>query len=186
MKKLRMREWALVVGSLLLVLVPLAVAGWYVFDKHRWAEDNMAKLEPRHARMLGLQAQGEEIASVLAKANQMRAQYIYPSTQDSNQTGNVAQQKVRDIFSAAGLQIRSSQVLPPKEEKGFDRIPVTFRTDGDLIAVQSALAVLSSQMPIMILDDLDIQVIGGLAVANPKFAPKLSAQFGISVLRERP
>lgn len=186
MKSIRVRELALVVGTLLLVLVPLVFFGWYVFTKHQWAQGHIATLEPRHARLLGLEAQGDEIASVLAKANQMRAQYIYPPTQDSNQTGNVAQQKVRDIFSAAGLQIRSSQVLPPKEEKGFDRIPLTLRTEGDLIAVQSALAVLSSQLPVMILDDLEIQVLGGLASANPKFTPKLSAQFGISVLRERP
>lgn len=185
MKKLRMREWGLLAGSVLLVLAPLIAGGWYVYSKHQWVKGNMATLEPRHARLLGLEAQSADIASVLAKANQMRAQYTYPATQDSNQTGNVAQQRVRDIFSAAGLQIRSSQVLPPKEEKGFDRIPLTLRTDGDLIAVQSALAVLSSQMPLMILDDLEIQVIGGLASANPKFAPKLSVQFGISVLRER-
>ncbi|RYH36523.1 MAG: general secretion pathway protein GspM [Alcaligenaceae bacterium] len=186
MRKLQIRKLALVIGTLLVVLTPLILGGWYVASKHQWASGNLATLEPRHARLLGLEAQHEEIASVLAKADQMRAQYTYPATQDSNQTGNVAQQKVRDIFSAAGLQIRSSQVLPPKEEKGFDRIPLTLRTEGDLIAVQSALAVLSSQLPIIILDDLEIQVVGGLASANPKFTPKLTAQFGISILRERP
>ncbi|WP_311222564.1 MULTISPECIES: type II secretion system protein GspM [unclassified Acidovorax] len=186
MKKLHVRELALVVGTLLVVLNPLVVGGWYVASKHRWAQGQLATLEPRHARLLGLEVQREEIASVLSKANQMRAQYIYPATQDPNQTGNVAQQKVRDIFNAAGLQIRSSQVLPSKDEKGFDRIPLTLRTEGDLIAVQSALAVLSSQLPIIILDDLEIQVVGGLASANPKFTPKLTVQFGLSVLRERP
>ena len=186
MKTMRARDLALVAGTVAVVLIPLLAAVWYVAEKHQWAQEQLSKLEPRHARLLGLEAQKADIASVLAQANQARSQYIYPAGQDSTQTGNVAQQKVRDIFNAAGLQIRSSQVLPSKTENGFDRIPLTLRTEGDLIAVQSALAVLSSQLPIIIVDDLEIQLIGGLAVANPKFAPKLSVQFGLSVLRELP
>ncbi|RYF02296.1 MAG: general secretion pathway protein GspM [Comamonadaceae bacterium] len=186
MKTMRARDLALVAGTVAVVLIPLLAAAWYVAEKHQWAQEQLSKLEPRHARLLGLEAQKADIATVLAQANQSRSQYIYPAAQDSTQTGNMAQQKVRDIFSAAGLQIRSSQVLPPKSENGFDRIPLTLRTEGDLIAVQSALAVLSSQLPIIIVDDLEIQLMGGLAGANPKFAPKLSAQFGLSVLRELP
>ena len=135
--------------------------------------------------MLGLERQGAEIESVLAQANQSRVQYTYPAGQDANQTGNIAQQKIRDVFSAAGLQVTSSQVLPSKEDKAFDRIPLTLRAEGDLLAVQAALAVLSSQLPVIVVDDLDIQVVGGLANANPKFAPKLTVQFGLSILRER-
>lgn len=186
MKTMRARELALVAGTVAVVLIPLLATAWYVAEKHQWAQEQLSKLEPRHARLLGLEAQKADIASVLTQANQARAQYIYPAGQDSTQTGNMAQQKVRDIFNAAGLQIRSSQVLPSKSENGFDRIPLTLRTEGDLIAVQSALAVLSSQLPIIIVDDLEIQLMGGLTSANPKFAPKLSAQFGLSILRELP
>ena len=72
-------------------------------------------------------------------------------------------------------------MLPPKAEKGFDRIPLTVRTEGELLALQSALAVLSSQAPVIVIDELEVQV-----RSNPPNAePHLAAQFNLSVLRER-
>ena len=111
---------------------------------------------------------------------------MYPASQEETQTGNLAQQKVRGILSAAGLQIISSQVLPPQEGDRFDSIPLSVRAEGDMLALQSALAVLSSQQPAIFLDELGIQLIGSLTQANHKFAPKLGIQLSLNVLRERP
>lgn len=91
---------------------------------------------------------------------------------------------MRDIFSSAGLQILSSQALPAKTEKGFDRIALSVRAEGDMLAVQSALAVLTSQSPAIVIDDLDIQLQGSLSNADSKTAPRLGANFSLSVLRE--
>lgn len=186
MKKITSRDASILACTIGLLLLPLVLLGWYVAEKHQWAEEQLAKLEPRHARLLGLEAQQADIKSVREKAAAARIQFVYPSTQDANQTGNLAQQKVRDIFSAAGLLVISSQVLPAKEEKGFDRIPLTLRTEGELLALQSALAVLSSQLPTIVINDLDVQVQGGVATLNAKTVPRLSVQFNLSVLRERP
>ena len=185
MRRVSSREVAILMGTLALIMLPVALLGWYVVGKHQWAQQQLEQLEPRYARLLGLEAQRAEIETVKAKASAARTQFVYPSTQDANQTGNSAQQRVRDIFSAAGLQVISSQVLPAKEEKGFDRIPLTLRTEGELLAVQSALAVVSSQLPVIVINELEVQVQGGIANQNPKVAPKLSAQFSLSVLRER-
>ncbi len=170
----------------LIVVCLLLVGGvWYVLQKHSWAQNRLAQLEPRYARLLGLEAQHTDLQQALQRASALRTQYVYPAVQDEAQTGNQAQQKVRDIFSAAGLQIVSSQVLPAKEEKGFDRIPLVVRTEGELLAVQSALAVLGSQQPVIVINELEIQVPGGLGNLNLKFSPRLAAQFSLSVLRER-
>ncbi|WCM89170.1 type II secretion system protein GspM [Acidovorax sp. NCPPB 3576] len=185
MKRISSREGLILVCTLALAILPLVLLGWYIAEKHQGAESQLAQMEPRYARLLGLESQRADIEAVLSQANAARTQYIYPASQDANQTGNAAQQRIRDIFSAAGLQVISSQVLPAKDEKGFDRIPLTVRTEGEMLALQSALAVLTSQMPIIVINDLDIQLQGGYANSDPKVAPRLSAQFGLSVLRER-
>lgn len=181
-----LRRNALMALILMVVLGPLVVGGWYVVNKHIWARERMAQIEPRYARLLGLETQRGELQSALQRAASLRAQYIYPMSQDEAQSGNLAQQKVRDIFTIAGLQILSSQVLPAKEEKGFDRIPVLVRAEGEILALHSALAVLGNQQPVILLNELDVQVQGGLANLNLKFAPRLAVQFNLSVLRERP
>lgn len=185
MNKPAMRRAAILFLTCALALVPVAAGGWYVYRKHVWGGERLAQIEPRHARLLGLELQRNDVETAKLKALELRKQFVYPTVQDDAQTGNQAQQKVRDIFSAAGLQVLSSQVLPSKEEKGFDRIPLIVRAEGEMLAVQSALAVLGNQQPIIVISEIDIQVQGGLANLNPKLAPRLSAQFTLSVLRER-
>lgn len=186
MKRISPREGLIVAGFLLVLLLPFLALGWYVVHKHQWAQARLEELEPRYARLLGLEAQRPDIAAALAQADAARAQYTYPAAQDANQSGNAAQQRIRDIFSSAGLQVISSQVMPPKDEKGFDRIPITVRAEGEMLAVQSALAVLSNQVPVIIINELEILLPGGLSNTNPKVAPRLAASFNLSVLRERP
>jgi len=187
MQRTNLRQGAILIGSILICLLPFAVAGAYIYHKHQWAQARLDELEPRYARLAGLEAQQADVRLALERANAMRVQYIYPATADANQTGNMAQQRVRDILSAAGLQVVSSQVLPAKEEKGFDRIPLSVRAEGEWLAVQSALAVLGSQTPIILMGELEIQLPGGLSnVINTKVAPRLAATFNLSVLRERP
>ena len=185
MKALALRRLALLALITMLALVPVVASAWYVVRKHVWAQEMLAQLEPRHARLLGLESQRAEIAGALERAAALRGQYIYPAVADEALTGNQMQQKVRDTLTAAGLQIISSQVLPAKEEKGFDRIRMVVNTEGEILGVQSALAVLSSQQPVIILDELNITVQGSLANNNPKLPSRLAAHFSLSVLRER-
>lgn len=186
MKRISPREGLVLAGFLIVLLLPFLALGWYVAHKHQWAQARLEELEPRYARLLGLEAQRPDIVAGLAQADAARSQYTYPASQDANQSGNAAQQRIRDIFSSAGLQVISSQVMPPKDEKIFDRIPITVRTEGEMLAVQSALAVLSNQVPVIIINELEILLPGGLSNANPKVTPRLAASFNLSVLRERP
>lgn len=178
---------ALLIGlTLALAALPLAAGAWYVLRKHVWAQEQLDQLAPRYARLVGMQQQGAELQAASEQAAALRARTIYPVVQDEAQTGNQMQQKVRDIFSAAGLQVISSQVLPAKEDKGFDRVTLSLRAEGEQLAVQTALAVLGQQQPVIFIDELNIQVQGALTNLNPRFAPRLVAQFTLSVLRERP
>ena len=179
------KEWAILIGTLLLFLLPLILVGGYIANKHQWAQSRLAELEPRYARLKGLDLQRDEIDQALARALQLRAEYVYPASQDIAQTGNTVQQKLRDLLTQAGLTVVSSQVLPAKEEKGFDRIPLSIRAEGELLSVDSALAVINEQLPVMLLGDIEVRNQGNLQLMNEKIAPHLTLQLSVSVLRER-
>lgn len=181
MKNMKVRENLVLACTLLLLMAPVAVFAVYMANKHQWLQGRLAEVEPRYARLLGLEAQREDLQAALQKAQSARAQYVYPAGQDAAQAGNAAQQRVRDIFSGAGLQVISSQVLPAKVEKGYDRIPLSVRVEGGMLGLQSALAVLPSQAPVIVINDMDIQLRSGPANAEPY----LAVQFSFSVLRAR-
>lgn len=183
MKRFLSREKLALIVTLVLLAVPLVMAGAYVFQKHRWAQARLAELEPRYARLLGFEASQDELAKTSENARNLLGKFAYPASQDVTQAGNDAQQRVRSIFSAAGLDIVSSQVLPPKQEKSFDRIPVSVRAEGRLLALQTALVGLSSQSPAILIDGFTVQTIGAVRAEVPQ---RLGIQFNLSVLRERP
>ena len=65
----------------------------------------------------------------------------------------------------------------------MDKIPLSVRIEGDLIALQSALAVLSSQTPAIIVNGLNVQTMGTVKADAPQ---RLAGQFDLFVLRARP
>jgi general secretion pathway protein M len=171
--------------SLLLFLVILMAGGYasyLVWQKNRWAQTVLSETAPRHARLMGLDAARTELDSALTNAQSLRSQLVYPATQDMNQTGNAAQQRVRDILSASGLQVLSSQVLPPTSGRDtkWDRITLSVRTEGDALSLYNALASFGGQVPVIVINELDVQV-QSQPLNGP---PRLSMQFNFVVLRE--
>lgn len=184
-KSYKSKEVLVLVGVFVVLMLPLLAGGFYVFNKHQWAQARLSELEPRYARLLGLLEQRTEISAALAQAKDAQVRYVYPATQDAAVAGNAAQQRVREILSTSGLQVSSSQVLPPKAVKGYDRIPITVRAEGEWLAVQSALAVFSTQLPVIVVDEFEVQLLGGLGNPGPKVQPRLAVNFVFSVLRDR-
>ena len=108
-----------------------------------------------------------------------RAQPAAIGKQAFDPAGNDAQQRIRSILSSAGMTVVSSQVLPAKDEKGIERIPLAVRAEGDIVALQGALAGLAEQKPALLVDDMFIQAQG----AANKGPQRLAVQFSLSVLR---
>lgn len=183
MSQLKAKHSAVLLLTAFVVCFVVGGFALLVAQKHRAAAQRLSDAEPRYSRMLGLQQQRADLDAALLKAKALRAQYVYPASEDAAQTGNAAQQRVRDIFSSAGLQIVSSQALPAKVEKGVERIPLSVRVEGDLLSLQSALAVISSQSPAIFLDDLDMHS-QNFGNQKPPVATRLAIQFSLSVLRE--
>ncbi len=181
------REWAILAATVCLILLPLLALGTYLVQKYQSAQASLAAMEPRHARLAGLDHQRDEIAQMLKRTADIRAAYVYPASQDAVQAGNAEQQKVRDLLTKAGLTIVSSQVLPPKEENGFDRISLSVRAEGELLAVNTALSVLGEQLPVIFIANAEMASQLPLNMGNnaPKTAPMLTLQLNLGVLRER-
>lgn len=165
------------------LLLPFVAAGWYVATKHQWAQEQLSKLEPRYARILGIESGQAELEAALTAARTQAARYAYPESLDVTQAGNDAQQRVRSLFTAAGLQIVSSQVLAPKTDKGFDRIPMTVRSEGELMGLQAALVGITNQTPVILVDGVSVQTVGAIKAEVPQ---RLAIQFNLSVLRVHP
>lgn len=182
MSHLTPREKLTVVLTLLVAITPLLFGAFYIHQKHRWAQERMDELAPRYARLLGLEGAQERLTQIEAEAGRLLLQYTYPAAQDVAQTGNDAQQRVRSIFTNAGLEIVSSQVLPAKAEKYFDRISLVVRLEGNLPSLQSAMTVLSEQSPAIIVDGFTVQTIGSVKAETLQ---RLGIQFNLTVLRQR-
>jgi len=165
-----------------LILAPALVAGFYVYQKHQWASQRLSEFEPRYARLAGLDANREALQQAAGNASAIESWYLHPAARDSNQTGNDAQQRIRNILSSAGMVIASSQVLPAKEEKNIERIPLTVRAEGDIVALQGALVGLAEQKPALLVDGMSVQVV---MVAKDQ-PPRLSVVFNLLVLRKMP
>lgn len=172
------------------VLVPLATvacllalaaaASLYVYHKHQQIQAHLTDfVEPRYARLAGLKASAEALAAANVGASELEALYTYAADQDSNQIGNDAQQRVRSLLTAAGMTISSSQVLPSKEELGMERILLSVRAEGDLVALQGALVGITEQRPAVLLDALNIQAQG----APNRGVQRLTVQFSFLILR---
>ena len=187
MKQYFGRETAVFLLMLGVLMLPLAGAGIYFYQKHQWAENRLQELEPRHARLLGLEANRDNLAQARERAKVLLEQYVHPSDQDANQTGNAAQQRIRSILTSAGMNIASSQVLEPKDskeakdEKSFERIPLSVRAEGEMIALQTALAGLAEQTPAILVDTMLVQGQG----APVRGVQRLAVQFSFILLRER-
>jgi general secretion pathway protein M len=182
---IRLRDRLSRAAGLLLVALPVVWAGVHVADWHRRTRANLEQLEARHARLLGIAAQRGEIDAALAAAQAVRSANVYPSDGDPVQTGNLVQQRLRDLLTQAGLQVRSSQVMPATEERGLDRIGLSLGLDGDPAALQRALAALEEQSPVVLVDELDIRVQGALQAQRPTQSPRLTVRLRLAVLRER-
>ena len=169
-------------GSLVMLLAALAGGiAFYVQGIHTADEERLEAIEPRFARLAGLATDKGELAAAVAATKMAVSRHIYPASREASQAGNDAQQRARDVFSRAGLEVLSSQVLPAKPGKQFDRIPITVRVEGDYLVLQTALAAMPSLSPTLFVEGFNVQTIAG---PKPDVI-RLVVQLDLFVLRAR-
>jgi general secretion pathway protein M len=171
---------AILVAFFIAILIGGSVA--YVIAKHRWARAALAEIEPRYARLLGLQGSANDLERASAERRAALGRQAYLASQDLAVASSDAQQRAREAFTKAGLQVASTQILPPKPVEGFDRIPLVLRLEGDLAALHAALVTLPAQTPALFVDGFNVQTTG---MPLPDAPQRLNIQVNLFVLRVR-
>lgn len=154
----------------------------YVVSRHIWAQERLAEVEPRYARLVGLGQSGPALDTALAERRAFLARHAYPAGQDVARAGSDALQRARETLSRAGLDVSTTQVLAAKEVDGFDRIPLMLRVEGDLPALQGALTVLPTLSPSLFFESFNVQTVGMPRADGPQ---RLTLQANLFVLRNR-
>lgn len=176
----RVRLWSALI--IVLLCLPALWGGWYVWQKHTWATERLAELEPRHARLQGLVASEAELREASEKALAEVRRHVYHVSVDATQAGNDAQQRIREVVSASGMTVSSLQALPAKEDGPLDRIPVALAAEGQLFQIQAALLALGALQPTVWVESVSLRPAG---LAPPSTSPRLAGQFRFVVVRER-
>lgn len=179
--KPRAMETAVLLALLLLFAGVAGGVALVVQSIHTADENTLETIEPRFARFAGLATDTGQLAAAVAATKAAALRHIYPASREVSQAGNDAQQRARDVFSRAGLEVLSSQVLPVKPGKQFDRIPITVRVEGEYLVFQTALAAMPSLTPTLFVEGFNVQTVPG---AKPD-VPRLVVQIDLFVLRAR-
>lgn len=172
--------WLLLAAGVLLALLVGAMG--YAINKHRWATETLASIEPRHARLLGLQAAERQMTGIESQLKTSLARFAYPANGDGAQVGNAALQRVREIAGSRGMRVTSSQVMPAKQEGQFDRIGLLLAIEGEWPQFQALAQELATQTPAIFSDNLHLSA---QQVGLPGQPQTMVARIGLFVLKAR-
>ena len=99
--------------------------------------------------------QQAEFTEQVAEVNKRLSELVYPSSVESQAAGTDAQQRVRQLFTSAGLNLASSQMLEPKVEGGCVRVSVRQQPGRVVIEVSELTTQFGRQV---IHDRLNLQI----------------------------
>lgn len=168
--------------TVIFMLLPILGCAYYVWTEHIAIEKQLSDLEPRYARLQGLLERQVELRALQGQLETQLARLAYPATDDVTKAGNDAQQLIRTLLVESKLDVSSIQVLPAKQEGSFDRIQISLRAEGDIMAFHAALHKLSNQTPAVLLDNMTLQTIGAV---RPASVQRLGGQLTLAVFRVR-
>lgn len=181
------RQYVLLLVMALVVLLPILLAGQFVWAKHVQLEKSLEDIRPRYARLLALEQQKDELQQTLAQAQKLQSTVLYPAQGEASQLGNSIQNSLRAALVKGGLSIASSQVKVETSsgEDHREKIQIHMTADGTITQVQLGLLALESVTPRVWMDELQINYRGSLLNALPQVDPVLSVRMVLSVPRSR-
>jgi general secretion pathway protein M len=138
-----------------LVLLPL-FSSW--LDYREQKNDLLFRLQRQQA----IVARRDSVAQNLESLNQQYQQQGYLSDSDTEALASAELQNiVKTAVTEAGGQLTSTQGLPGKAEEDFVRIAVKVRMSGSIEALRAVLHSLDTNMPLLLVDQLDISPVRG-------------------------
>lgn len=181
------RQYVLLLVMALAVLLPIFLAGQFVWAKHVQLEKSLEDIRPRYARLLALEQQKDELQQTLTQAQKLQSSVLYPAQGEASQLGNSIQNSLRAALVKAGLSIASSQVKVEANsgEDHREKIQIHMTADGTISQLQLGLLALESVKPRVWMNELQINYRGSLLNAMPQVDPVLSVRMVLSVPRSR-
>jgi hypothetical protein len=145
---------AAIMATILLVLA----ANIWSSASASWSE--IAKNEPRIARLKGYQAFQPAIEEAASEAKVILSELAFTASSDESQTGAQLQQLLRGFAEEAGLTVRGSQLISGVEEEetpeGFVQLRVDLRMRGLPVALSLFLRDVYDHSPRLKVSEMDV------------------------------
>jgi general secretion pathway protein M len=150
------RFLALAILALLLLLGASAVA--WVADEYDAAQGRAQQLQAAIERRQQAEAKVEELQAELAalKQHQTSAVGFLQSPNESLAAAEL-QSRIKSSVEAAHGELRSTQILPGREEGGFRRVAIRGQIVVDMVALQRMFYELEASAPFLFLDNVEIR-----------------------------
>jgi hypothetical protein len=155
-----------------------------LFGRYRWANEVLESIEPRYARLKGLEAVGDEILRNRALVDAGLARIAHPADSEVGRVGTDLQQRIRRIADDHDVRVSGSQILAPRADNGFMAISVTATMDGETQALGTFVLALASEEPPIIVEKLLVQA--PRPTRRGEVNTRVTAQATMSVIRLLP
>ncbi|WP_049723718.1 type II secretion system protein GspM [Gilvimarinus polysaccharolyticus] len=149
-------QW-LVVSALALVVTVTGIVGVSLLASAYQLQQNKSRLVPQIARLKGLVATEQDIATAAQAAADTLGQLTYSDQSEPGALANNMQQSMRELFVEAGLTVSGSQVLPAVKQTEFTRIRVRLTASGGVTSLTDILIMLADQNPIVVIDSIEVK-----------------------------
>jgi len=182
MSGLHWRAWLSVGSTLVLIALAWALTIGVIMRFQHQADQNLAELAPKYARLTGLQSSGASIDQALSGQQQQLAQLVYDPAPGLDRVGADLQQKVRAAVIGGGMKVLGSQVFTPKPDEkatlGF--VAISLNTEGTLETLRSALVAIAAIRPRVY--DTELQILPALRGNQDEGGQHLTALIRLSAI----
>lgn len=154
------KRW-LAIGLLVMVISSVILTIWLLFlsrgfDYYEEKNSLLFRLQ----RQKNIAARKESVTENLNSIKKQFQEQAYFSLGDTEALAAADLQNiVKSVVNDAGGQLTSTQVLPGKAETGFNRIAIRVRMTGSIETMQNVLRNLEANIPLLIVDQLDITTV---------------------------
>ena len=144
---------ATLLAGILVLLLAVAVLSlrWFAAGS-----EQLRAAEPRYSRLAGLDQSVDILRRGSEQAKGRLAELTYPASEALPATEASAQQQLRGLLEAAGMQVSGSQLLEPVEHDGFLELRLELKARGTLAAFESLLVALPVARPTVLVRAMDL------------------------------
>ncbi len=146
-------------------------------------QDEIDRLEPRIARMLGVTQAEERLLAAADRTGASIENLVYAMGDEPDAVAATLQKNVRGILSGAGLEVADSRIERSERDGDFDVIGVAVSVTGGIDALDAALHDLVEHKPLLLVTDISVAPMRSTLRMERKQAPQvLSAKMNLQAL----